>query len=421
MQIVIICSPMSQPDLPRPLVRPTTQLFPLRDTSCSESTDLFLLRCDPRFRTSSSLAFALGRPGPLRRHRRRSGIWWLRAPDSPEIRTAAPSKRPERPAAATPTAALVAALQLGRPNHYSHSRPKPTQQPTATPMPTETAVPPRPPRPAPRGTRWSPAIRWPPSPRSTAPSIKDIISANSLSADGRLSIGQELLIPVAGPSGGPGPTATPGTTGLMYNVQAGDTISRIASRLQVAARLDHAGEQHQGRRRRSRIGQPLLIPLVPATPTPTPTVPTHPVSPTATPIPGLAAPQLLTPGDAATISGEDSRVAQLDIGWGVGGRRVVCGDAQVAGEGDPDRHLVDQEHLLAVARRTTGPRAAPAGTMSGACRCAGAGGQARRCHQPFERNPAFHLALAAASAVGPTHRTGLDCLRGRRIRRSPGS
>jgi LysM repeat protein len=135
--------------------------------------------------------------------------------------------------------------------------------------------------------------------------VKDIISANNLSADGRLGVGQELLIPVAGPSGGPGPTATPGTTGLMYNVRSGDTISGLATRYK--SQVDWILKANNIKPEDTlRIGQALLIPLVPETPTAVPTAPVMPLPPTPTSIPGLSAPQLLTPGDAATISGRDA-------------------------------------------------------------------------------------------------------------------
>jgi LysM repeat protein len=135
--------------------------------------------------------------------------------------------------------------------------------------------------------------------------VKDIISTNGLSADGRLGVGQELLIPVAGPSGGPGPSPTPSTTGLMYNVRAGDTLSGLATRYKsqvdwiLKANNITASDP-------LRIGQALLIPLVPELPTPVATVPVTPLPPTPTEMPGLSAPQLLTPGDAAVIFGQDS-------------------------------------------------------------------------------------------------------------------
>jgi LysM repeat protein len=129
---------------------------------------------------------------------------------------------------------------------------------------------------------------------------RDIISANGLSSDGFLRVGQELLIPVAGPSGGPGPTATPEGGTLVYTVQAGDTISLIASRfgstmewIFAANNLKPDAILH--------IGQSLLVPQSDITPTPTPTAN---VPPSPTPTPGLPfnAPALLVPADGAVIT-----------------------------------------------------------------------------------------------------------------------
>lgn len=135
--------------------------------------------------------------------------------------------------------------------------------------------------------------------------IKDIIEANSLSADGRLSIGQVLVIPVAGASGGAGPTATPGPAGLMVTVRSGDTISGLAERHK--SRVDwiiQANNIQPGET--LHIGRALLIPLVPATPTPTPTIAVSPTQPLPTETPGMTAPQLLTPPDGEVIFGDSS-------------------------------------------------------------------------------------------------------------------
>jgi len=204
-------------------------------------------------------------------------------------------------AAASPTVAIVAALQLDDPTNT----PPPTPT-TITPAPTATPVPATP-TPAAGPTRYK--VLAGDSVAAIAAkygaSIKDVISANNLDASGRLSIGQELLIPVAGPSGGPGPTATPDTTGLMYSVQSGDTISGLATRYKSQVDwIMKANNMKPGDV--LRIGQPLLIPLVAAIPTPTPTVPAAPIADAPTEIPGLSAPQLLAPADGATIAGGDS-------------------------------------------------------------------------------------------------------------------
>ena len=230
-------------------------------------------------------------------------VWWLRAPDAPDTRSSSSvqavlSAQQPNP---SPTVAIVAALQLDDPT----STPVPTLAPTATPLPTATFLPPTPTPAGPTRHKVQAGDTVIAIAAKYGSTVKDIISANNLSADGRLGVGQELLIPVAGPSGGPGPTPTPGTTGLMYNVRAGDTISGLATRHKsqvdwiLKANNIQAGDT-------LRIGQALLIPLVPATPTPIPTEPVTPLPPTPTEIPAFSAPQLLTPGDAASISGQDS-------------------------------------------------------------------------------------------------------------------
>jgi LysM repeat protein len=134
--------------------------------------------------------------------------------------------------------------------------------------------------------------------------VKDIADANSLDAAGLLRIGQELLIPIAGPSGGPGPTATPDGGALMYVVQSGDTISTIAERFGsqmswiFAANNMKPGDVLQ-------IGRPLLVPLTASTSTPMPT-PENTPTPTATIGPRLPAPVLLAPADGAVLLGKNA-------------------------------------------------------------------------------------------------------------------
>lgn len=134
--------------------------------------------------------------------------------------------------------------------------------------------------------------------------IADIIQANGLGANARLSVGQQLIIPVPGATGGPGPTATPAGGTLIYSVQAGDTVSGIAEKFN--SRIDwilQANKMDAGAI--LRIGQALLVPLSPITPTATPTSNVTPLPPTPTPAPTLAAPALLSPADRSTVSGND--------------------------------------------------------------------------------------------------------------------
>ncbi len=58
--------------------------------------------------------------------------------------------------------------------------------------------------------------------------VKAIISANSLRADGLIIAGQKLTIP--GAAGAPAPARTPAATATTYTVRAGDTVSAIAAR-----------------------------------------------------------------------------------------------------------------------------------------------------------------------------------------------
>ncbi len=58
--------------------------------------------------------------------------------------------------------------------------------------------------------------------------VKAIISANSLRADGLILAGQKLTIP--GAAGAPAPARTPAATATTYTVRAGDTVSAIAAR-----------------------------------------------------------------------------------------------------------------------------------------------------------------------------------------------
>jgi LysM repeat protein len=135
-------------------------------------------------------------------------------------------------------------------------------------------------------------------------SVKDIADANGISAGAVLRIGQELVIPVNGPSGGPGPTPTPEGGALMYVVQAGDTISTIAERYD--SRIDwimQANKMQPGDI--LHIGRALLVPLSASTPTPTVT-PENTPTPSPTAGPRLSAPLLLAPADGAAIAGNES-------------------------------------------------------------------------------------------------------------------
>jgi LysM repeat protein len=235
-------------------------------------------------------------------------FWWFRSPNLPADKNAASGEAvgPVGTEMATPDA-LAELPPSATPLPTVPTEITPLSSPTAaaTPSPTVPAGP----------------VRHKVKSGDTVLSIaaiygataKDIISANGLSADGFLRVGQELLIPVAGPSGGPGPTATSQGGTLVYTVQSGDTISLIASRfgstmewIFAANNLKPDAILH--------IGQSLLVPQSNITPTPAPTAN---VSPSPTPTQGLpfSAPALLVPADGAVItSGRDVLLTWTSVG-----------------------------------------------------------------------------------------------------------
>jgi LysM repeat protein len=227
-------------------------------------------------------------------------FWWFRSPSAPvqQIITAGGAASSEDARAATPDALA----ELAELPPTATPLPTPTRQPevSANASPTAAATP--------LPTFPSGPIRHTVKAGETVLSIasiygataRDIISANGLSANGFLRVGQELLIPAAGPIGGPGPTATTQGGTLIYTVQAGDTISLIADRFGSTMEWIFAAN---GLKPTAiiHIGQSLLIPQSDITPTPTPTAN---VSPSPTPTPGLPfrAPALLVPEDNAVVS-----------------------------------------------------------------------------------------------------------------------
>lgn len=225
-------------------------------------------------------------------------FWWLRPPSIPAVTEVAQSVRDadvQAPQDTTPVPGQVA-LQDTEPA---------TVIPTFTPVPTAT--------PQPTPTVLAAPLRYLVKKGDTVDAIakqynaapKDIIQANGLSADGRLGVGVELIIPLAGPMGGPGPTSTPGKDTLVYTVQSGDTVSGIAQRL--GSQVDWILQANNLKATDIlRIGQSLTVPRTSATATPAPTVEALPITPSPTPEPGLRAPVLLTPADGAVLTGQDS-------------------------------------------------------------------------------------------------------------------
>ena len=225
-------------------------------------------------------------------------FWWLRPPAIPEVPQLAQTARQATLQAPQDTVPTPDALAM-EDRAPATAPPSPTSVPSATPQPTPTLL--------------AAPIRHKVVKGDTVAAIakkynavaKDVIQANGLSADDKLSIGKELIIPVAGPMGGPGPTTTPSKDTLVYTVQSGDTISGIAQRF--GSQIDWILQANKMKGTEFlRIGQPLTVPRMPATPIPTPTAEVIPVTPSPTPVPGLRSPALLTPADGAVLTGQDS-------------------------------------------------------------------------------------------------------------------
>jgi LysM repeat protein len=145
-------------------------------------------------------------------------------------------------------------------------------------------------------------------------SVAEIAQANEIETDAILRVGQTLVIPAtirtptieapASPANSspatPVEKATPDGEVILYEVQAGDVLSSIASEFNVSMNTI-IEENDLENPEMLRVGDELRIPLGTPTPLPTPTlIPT----PTSTSGPPLPAPVPLGPSDGETISGE---------------------------------------------------------------------------------------------------------------------
>jgi LysM repeat protein len=238
-------------------------------------------------------------------------FWWFRHPELPVAEVGATGGATESESTTLAAPDLVGELAgLAAPADPASPTPPPGTAAVSTPTPAVAT-------PAPTGPVPAGPARYVVKSGDTVLSIaatygataKDIISANGLSANGFLRVGQELLIPGAGPVGGPGPTATAQGGTLVYTVQAGDTISLIATRfgstmewIFSANNIKPTDILH--------VGQSLLVPLSNLTPSPTPTVLVTP-SPTPTPSLPFDAPALLAPADHAVLG----RTNEVLLSW----------------------------------------------------------------------------------------------------------
>jgi len=257
-------------------------------------------------------------------------FWWMNAPNGQNGQQVAQLATPK--AGATPGSAV-----MGTPTAVA---PRPTITPipdTPPPTPTSPPEPTKTPVPTPVRHKVQSGESFGIIADKYGASAKDIIEANGLTADAIIHPGDELIVPVAGPSGGPGPTPTPAGGTLLYSVQPGDTISEIADRF--GSRMDWILDANKRKPNDMlRPGDRLLIPLSNRTPTPTqPATPTIVPTPSITPEAMLRAPILLSPADQTVLRGDSevllrwaSSAVLAKEQWYVVTVKIIGSDALVA-------------------------------------------------------------------------------------------
>lgn len=191
----------------------------------------------------------------------------------------------------------------------------PTPTSTITPRPTATTTVTPTPTPAPlyHKIRTGETLEFIANKYSIT--IDDLTTANNITRDTILRVGQDLLIPntYRATSTETNPDlAVRSRPVITYTIQGGDTLSGIAFKFDTSqSAIEIANPELD--LDLLLVGQVLLIPLRPSTATPTPTItPT----PTFTPQPPYLTPQLLLPVDGTLIEGENSSVL---LSWTTGG------------------------------------------------------------------------------------------------------
>jgi LysM repeat protein len=224
-------------------------------------------------------------------------FWWMNAPNGQNGQQVAQLATPD--AGVAPASVVTGTPTAVAPRPTITPIPDtPTSTPTSPPEPTKTLVP------TPVRHKVQSGESFGIIADKYGSTVKDIVEANGLTSDAIIHPGDELIVPVAGPSGGPGPTPTPSGGTLLYSVQPGDTISDIAERF--GSRMDWILDANKRKPNDMlRPGDRLLIPLSNLTPTPTqPATPTVVSTPSITPEAMLRTPILLSPTDQALLRGD---------------------------------------------------------------------------------------------------------------------
>jgi LysM repeat protein len=214
-----------------------------------------------------------------------ASLWFLSSFSSGE---APPFPAASVPPTATPTTAPILATPA------SVGTPTPTATISPTPQPENALHTVRP-----GDTLSSIAIIY-------GTSIEAIMAANDLQKDAILSVGQQLIIPLAPKTQLPTltPSPTPASRLITHTVESGDTLLGIAAR--YGSTVEEIMRSNGiGRADLLRVGQVLVI--VSGTPAPTPTITMTP-TPTRTPLPPYPAPSLLAPKDGKVFKGEEANI-----------------------------------------------------------------------------------------------------------------
>jgi LysM repeat protein/ribosomal protein L40E len=211
--------------------------------------------------------------------------------------------RPEPVPTKTPTHTPAPPTSTFTPTVTSTPTLTPTPTNTATPTSTATSTPTNTPTPTPTPIVHivQPGEVLLQIARSYAVTLRELLAANELVEADVLHPGDRLIIP----SSGQLPTPTPMPSQIAHVVQPGDSLKDLAERYNVTVASILAANEMDADAVIS-AGDVLVIPLEPL-PTAPSLLPTP--TPTATPGPQYAAPQMLYPPDGATIEGQETVIA----------------------------------------------------------------------------------------------------------------